>query len=52
MIRLEHVRGPGQITDATLLALAVRHQARLVSFDRRLNWRSVVGARANSIVHP
>ncbi len=33
----------GQITDTYLLALAVHHQGRLVSFDRRLSPRAVCG---------
>ena len=33
----------GQITDAYLLALAVHHQGRLVSFDKRLSSRAVRG---------
>jgi toxin-antitoxin system PIN domain toxin len=33
----------GQITDTYLLALAVHHQGRLVSFDRRLSPRAVRG---------
>lgn len=38
------LRGPGQITDAYLLALAVEHGGRLLSFDRRLRLQSVPGA--------
>lgn len=34
---------PGQITDAYLLALAVRHGGRLATLDRRLSPRSVRG---------
>ena len=33
----------GQITDTYLLGLAVHHQGRLVSFDRRLSSRAVRG---------
>ena len=33
----------GQITDTYLLALAVHHRGRLVSFDRRLSPRAVSG---------
>lgn len=51
-IRSEHIRGPSQITDITLLALAVRHHGCLVTFDRRVNWRAVVDARADSLEHP
>ena len=35
----------GQITDAYILGLAVHHQGRLVSFDRRLSWRGVRGGQ-------
>ena len=36
--------GPRQVTDAYLLALAVRHGGRLVTFDRAIPLRAVVGA--------
>ena len=35
----------GQLTDSYLLALAVHHGGRLVSFDRRLSCDAVVGGR-------
>ena len=35
----------GQLTDSYLLALAVHHGGRLVSFDRRLSYEAVVGGR-------
>jgi len=35
----------GQLTDTYLLALAVHHGGRLVSFDRRLSCEAVVGGR-------
>lgn len=38
------VLGHRQITDAYLLALAVRHGGRLVSFDRRIGLQAVPGA--------
>ncbi len=40
------VLGHRQVTDAYLLALAVRHGGRFVSFDRRIPLEAVVGARA------
>lgn len=36
--------GPRQVTDAYLLALAVRHGGCLVTFDRAIPLRAVVGA--------
>lgn len=36
--------GPRQVTDAYLLALAVHHDGRLVTFDRSVGVRAVVGA--------
>jgi toxin-antitoxin system PIN domain toxin len=35
-VRLDHVHGPRQITDAYLLALAVENGGRLVTFDGRI----------------
>ena len=40
---------PAAVTDTYLLALAVSHDARLVTFDRRIAWQNVVGAHAASI---
>ena len=34
-----------QLTDAYLLALAVHHRGRLVTFDRRLCGEAVIGGR-------
>ncbi len=42
-----------QITDAYLLALAVHHQGRLVSFDKRLSSRTVCGGvQALQLINP
>lgn len=49
LIRWEHILGPRQITDACLLALAVAHGGRLVSFDQRLDPRQVPGASASHL---
>lgn len=38
------LHGPGQVTDAYLLALAVRHTGRLITFDRSVPLVSVPGA--------
>lgn len=42
--------GHRQITDAYLLALAVRHGGRLVTLDRRIELGVVSGARASHLV--
>ena len=43
----------GQITDTYLLGLAVHHQGRLVSFDRRLSPRAVRGGEeALHLINP
>jgi len=36
----------GQVTDSYLLALAVAHQGRLATFDRRLSTKAVKGGKA------
>lgn len=48
----ERLVGPNQITDAYLIALALHHGGRLLSFDRRLPWQAVRGATADSIFTP
>ncbi|MFT3799850.1 MAG: PIN domain-containing protein [Burkholderiaceae bacterium] len=45
-----HIHSPRQLTDLYLLALAVRHGGRLVSFDRRISLSAVPGARAEHLV--
>lgn len=45
-----HITGSRQVTDAYLLALAVRHDLRFVSFDRGVARPSVRGARAEHLV--
>ena len=44
------IHGPRQVTDAYLLALAVAHGGRLVTFDRTIALEAVVGARASNLV--
>ena len=44
------LHGPRQVTDAYLLALAVAHGDRLVSFDRGLPLPAVPGATAEHLV--
>jgi len=45
-----HLLGPGQITDAYLLALAVEHGGRFVTFDRRVSLAPVPRATAEHLV--
>ena len=40
------IHGPRQVTDLYLLALAVRHEARFVTFDRAIALEAVRGAKA------
>jgi hypothetical protein len=44
------IRGPGQITDAYLLALAVKHGGRLVTFDRGITLPAVHGAEPQHLM--
>jgi toxin-antitoxin system PIN domain toxin len=44
------IRGHQQITDAYLLALAVKHGGRLVSFDQGIRLDAVVGARPDHLL--
>lgn len=44
------LHGPGQVTDAYLLALAVHHGGRLVTFDRRISLGAVRGAGEEHLV--
>lgn len=44
------LHGPGQVTDTCLLALAVHHGGRLVTFDRRISLGVVRGARQEHLV--
>ena len=46
----EHVLGSRQVTDAYLLALAVQHGGRLVSFDRGISLAAVPGAGKRHLV--
>ena len=43
-IDASRAHGPGQLTDLYLLALAVHHGGRLVSFDRGISLSAVAGA--------
>jgi hypothetical protein len=44
MFDLAEIAGPAQVTDVYLLALAVRRNARFVTFDERVTARAVRGA--------
>jgi toxin-antitoxin system PIN domain toxin len=45
-----HIHSHNQLTDLYLLALAVKHGGRLVSFDQRIPLSAVPGARAEHLV--
>lgn len=45
-----HLHGHRQITDVYLLGLAVRNDARLVTFDARIPLSTVLGARPEHLV--
>jgi predicted nucleic acid-binding protein len=46
------IQGPKQITDAYLLALAVRNGGRLVTFDRAIPLAAVRGAVPSNLANP
>lgn len=50
VVQWDRILGHRQITDAYLLALAVRHGGRLVTFDRRLSVEAVVDAGSEHLV--
>jgi predicted nucleic acid-binding protein len=43
LFAVEKIVGPGQLSDAYLLALALRHGGRVASFDRTLPWEALAG---------
>jgi uncharacterized protein len=49
LIDRSRVLGPKQLTDIYLLALAVKHGGRLVTFDRAIPTAAVRGARADHV---
>jgi len=49
-IRSDRLYGSRQITDAYLLALAVHHDGRFVTFDRSIALEAVVGARPEQLM--
>ena len=46
----EQIRGPGQLTDAYLLALAVKNSGRLATLDRSIPIAAAQGAEARHLV--
>jgi len=50
IIDLSRVHGPRQLTDAYLLALAVAHNGRLLTFDRAIPVGAVAGAQKKHLV--
>jgi toxin-antitoxin system PIN domain toxin len=50
MVRPSRVLGPKQVTDTYLLALAIKHQGRFVTLDRRVTVDAVPGATPDSLV--
>lgn len=52
--RFDHSRilGPGQVTDIYLLALAVKNDGRLVTFDKSIPLAAVRGAEPKHLVVP
>jgi toxin-antitoxin system PIN domain toxin len=50
MFNHDHILGPNQITDAYLLALAVKNGGRLVSLDSAVPLRAVRGAEPKHLV--
>ena len=50
LIVRERILGPKQLTDIYLLALAVKHGGRLVTFDQAIPIATVRGAKAHHVV--
>jgi hypothetical protein len=50
LIDVTRIHGPRQLTDAYLLALAVRNGGRLVTFDAGIAISAVAGAKARHLV--
>lgn len=49
-VDIARVHGPRQLTDVYLLALAVRHGGRLITFDRAIARDAVVGVSPSQLV--
>lgn len=50
VVEWEQLLGHRQVTDAYLLALAMRHGGRLVTLDRRIDFDAVRGARPDQLI--
>jgi predicted nucleic acid-binding protein len=50
LIDRNHVLGPKQLTDIYLLALAVKHGGRFVTFDQGIPLAAVRGAQSHHLV--
>ncbi|HHJ37919.1 MAG: DNA-binding protein [Methylothermaceae bacteria B42] len=48
-IAWQHLLGHKQITDAYLLGLATKNQGRFVTFDKRITWQMVSGAKHENL---
>ena len=46
---LTKLRGPNQLTNAVLLAIAVQNRAKLLTFDRNIPWQAIRAASRESI---
>ena len=46
---LKHIESGKHLTDVYLLGLAVRREGHLVTFDRSIPWKAVVGAKASHL---
>lgn len=52
LFRKDYITSPKLVTDAYLLGLAAKHNARLVSFDRTLPWQAIRNGTARLIEIP
>lgn len=49
-VNTTHIHGPRQLTDIYLLALAVQHGGRLVTFDKSIAINAVLGAHKKNLL--
>lgn len=49
MKKKSDIHWPQQLTDLYLLALATKHQSRLVTFDQTIHLSAVKGAKAENL---
>jgi hypothetical protein len=50
VVDTSRIHGPGQLTDVYLLALALKHRGRLVTFDKSIALEAVHGARKQHLL--